>query len=117
MLPERGEDLRALARQDLDAVAASDAAMTPIAPASERRVVDWALWALIVVRARGAVRCAKERGAFARKACTSTLARSTAQPTVRAAERGIVSAVERVDKVEECVGVPGVQRVHELGAL
>ena len=39
-----------------DAEVASDAAMTPIAPASERRVVDWALWALIVVRARGAAR-------------------------------------------------------------
>jgi hypothetical protein len=45
-----------------------------------------------VVRARGAARgCAKERGALARKAWTSTLARSTAQPTVRAAERGMAS--------------------------
>merc|ERR1719326_2569553 len=76
-----------------DAEVASDAAMTPIAPASERRVVDWALWALIVVRARGVARggCAKERGALARKAWTSTLARRTAQPTVRAAERGMAS--------------------------
>ena len=77
--------------------------MTPMAPASERRVVDCALMR-VAARARGIARgAANERGALARKAWTSTLASRMAHPTVRAAERGIVSAVERVDKVERCV--------------
>mmetsp|Transcript_23762 Transcript_23762/g.66793 ORF Transcript_23762/g.66793 Transcript_23762/m.66793 type:complete len:92 (-) Transcript_23762:22-297(-) len=90
--------------------------MTPMAPASERRVLVALM--RVAARARGMARGAdaKERGALARKAWTSTLASRTAQPTVRAAERGIVLAVERVDKVDECVGEHCGADVHELGA-
>ena len=73
-----------------DAEVARLAAITPIAPASERRVLVALM--RVAARARGIARgAANERGALARKACTSTLARRRAHPTVRAAERGIVS--------------------------